>query len=104
MKGGSMRVLRWEKPPPPNSDHDRGNRSSQWDEAAAQLRENAGVWGVIYEGPAARVAAVVNAIRVGGMRCFRPPGVFEAARRNLDGTSRVLIYARYVGDESEADS
>ena len=98
-----MRVLRWERPPPPVSDHPRGGRASQWDDVAAELRANPGVPGVIYEGPAARVGALVTKIRSGGLACFCPAGAFEGARRNRpDGV--IVVYAWYVGDEGEVAS
>lgn len=98
-----MRVLRWEKPPPSASEHPRGGRASQWDAVAAELRDMAGTWAVIYEGSAARVAALVNNIRSGTLACFSPAGSFEAASRSA-GPACVTVYARFVGDEGEAES
>lgn len=98
-----MRVLRWEKPPPPANPNARGSQASQWDEIAAELRYMAGVWGVIYEGPGPRVAGLVSAIRRGGSHCWSPGGTFEAQQVG-QSSGVVTIYARFVGDEAEASS
>lgn len=92
-----LSVLRWEKPPPARGPVKKAAQATVFDGIAAELREMSGIWGVIYEGPARRVAALVTRIRTGAQRCWQPAGAYEATSR-LDGTN-ITIWVRYVGDD-----
>jgi hypothetical protein len=73
-------------------------RGSIYDEAAAELRDNPGLWGVIYEGTADRAGGMASQINTGVHACFRPAGSFEAVARRAAGVR--TVYARYVGSET----
>lgn len=64
-------------------------------EAAEELRDMPGVWGVIYESPSNRATGMASHIVNGVYPCFRPPGSFQAVSRMRDGVR--TLYARYVG-------
>lgn len=68
-----------------------------YDEAAAELRDNPGMWGVIYEGPANRASGMVAHILSGAISCFRPAGSFRATSRMRQGVR--TVFACYVGGE-----
>lgn len=93
-------VLRWQSPPAGKRPPVIGRRSSVYDEAAAKLRENPGLWGVIAEGNTNYAAGLTSHIRCGTLPCFRPAGSFEAMSRQ-DGGVRT-VYVRYVGESDDA--
>ncbi len=92
-----LHILRWEKPPPALGPT-RRKRSSRFDRIAAELRENAGVWAVIWEGPIGPCASWTTAIRGGHYECFTPAGSYDAATRTSGG--RATVYACYVAEEA----
>lgn len=87
-------VLRWEAPPPA-----RRRRVSEvaadHDAIAAALRARPGRWAVIASGSVQ--TGLVAQIRRGAMPAYQPTGAYEAVRRTVEG--RVVVYARFVGDE-----
>lgn len=91
-------VLRWQDPPESQRPPTAGRSRSMYEEAAAELRENRGMWGVIYEGRANRASGMVAHILSGAIACFRPSGSFEATSRMRQGVR--TVYARYVGEAS----
>lgn len=95
-----LHVIRWQRPPKSKTPHEHRPRPSQYDVVAAELRDNQGVWGVIFEGDPGRAAGLSSHIRNGTLACFRPAGAFEAVSR-MDCGKRV-VFARYVGGESDA--
>lgn len=93
----ALHVLRWQTPPAPKK---RGGfrRSNLFVEAADELRDMPGMWGVVYEGTGNRASGMAASINSGIYPCCRPPGSFEAVAR-LDCGVRT-VYARYVGGEA----
>lgn len=92
-----LTVLRWQTPPPAKK---RGGfrRSNLFAEAAAELRDMPGMWGVVFEGTSNRASGMASNINSGVYPCCRPPGSFEAVAR-MDAGVRT-VYARYVGEAS----
>jgi len=89
-------VIRWQVPPESKRPPTAGRRTTMYDEAAAELRANPGMWGVIYEGRANRASGMVAHILSGAIACFRPAGSFRATSRTRNGVR--TVYARYLGD------
>lgn len=97
-------VIRWETPPPPSRGRGNGRTggTSRYTSIADELRARPGHWAVVEEKPLPpRInSGLATRISMGHMRCFGPPGDFQAVVRRKDGISRV--YARYLGDGSES--
>ena len=66
-------------------------------EFADALRRRPGEWAIFREDAVPNVA---GAIRCGRSKAFRPAGAFEATVRMIPGTTRAVIYVRYVGGEA----
>ena len=96
-------VLRWEPPPPSpfgGWKTAREPKPSPWAEAADELRQHPGRWGVIYEGVqgfASTIATLVNTAQHRG-RPFAPAGSFEAVSRKRKTDGVCCTHARYVGE------
>lgn len=96
-------IIRWENPPPPargRGGNHTGSRS-RFTAIADELRARRGEWAVVEEKvlPPRTQSGLATRICMGHMRCFGPPGDFQAVVRRKDGVSRV--YARYLGDGSD---
>lgn len=98
-----LHVIRWETPPPPARGRGNGRTGSrsQYSAIADQLRARRGEWAVVEEKalPPRINSGLATRICMGHMRCFGPPGDFQAVVRRKDGMSRV--YARYLGDGAD---
>lgn len=95
-------VIRWETPPPPaRGKGGRAGGRSRYTAIADELRARPGEWGVVEEKelPPRVNSGLATRICMGHMRCFGPPGDFQAVVRRKDGISRV--FARYLGNGDE---
>jgi hypothetical protein len=93
-------VIRWEDPKPSMQPVETKTRWSRYQAVADELRAQPGRWAVIdiFLGP--KRTALAAHIRRGAIVCFTPAGDFDAVSRQVYGST--VIYARYVGDESES--
>ena len=91
-------ILRWEEPPQQIGGRTPGFRPTPrdpYESAAAELRANPGVWGVVYEGENGIANGLAGRIKRGLSVAFQPAGVFDAVSRKRDGVT--VTYARYIG-------
>jgi hypothetical protein len=90
-------------------DRQGGRKSGEpyaYEDEAAQLRAEPGVWKLLTEFPAQRAVAARNLgvnIRTGRLRVFQPGGSFDArtaTERNDANEPVVNVYAVYLGDDA----
>ena len=92
----ALHVLRWQDPTPRKPQGGHHGRPSKFAEAAEELRQMPGMWGVVLETTGNTGTGMAANINSGVYPCCRPPGSFEAVAR-LDAGVRT-VFARYVGD------
>lgn len=98
-------VLRWQDPPPsPHGAHRRRETvpaaarlhlTNPYQDAAADLIERPGVWGVVTEGEQGMTSTIASRIRAGAYVSFTPAGTFDAVSRKAGPVT--VVYARYLG-------
>lgn len=94
-------VIRWEEPPPDHGNK-RPSKPLKYQEAADAMRARPGDWALIAEGKCQGTAGGLAWRVRNGLGPFAPPRAFEAKCVGPTGGVSSKVYARYLGDGSEA--
>lgn len=76
---------------------DRGPNSTKWSKIADELRANPGQWAVVAEDVHPSLAQYLRSGRGTGKWV---PQDFEVATRQIKGTTKANVFARYVGSDA----
>lgn len=97
-----MSVIRWEDPPPSVRLATVDGRHGESHHTARQLKAKPGMWGVVLETSVTSTAGTAVARIRTGRYGYAPAGAFEAVMRTRARGAQYTVYARYVGEASDA--